>query len=85
LLVRVGLDTPTVGGAGRGGGNRLGQLTGVDDTGDTQRPPEGAPSLRQCETAGIGMQMRSPPRPPAGRIGHRAELARQALDRDDPQ
>jgi hypothetical protein len=26
--------------------NRLGQLTGIDDTGDAQRTPEGAPSLR---------------------------------------
>jgi len=26
--------------------DRLGQLTGIDDTGDAQRTPEGAPPLR---------------------------------------
>jgi hypothetical protein len=26
--------------------NRFGQLTGIDDTGNAQRTPEGAPTLR---------------------------------------
>jgi len=85
LLVRVGLDAPTAGGAGRGGGDRLGQLTGVDDTGDAQRTPEGVTSLRQCETDRIAMQVCPSTRPPAGRIGQRTELTRRMLDRDDPQ
>jgi len=84
LLVRVGLNAPTAGGAGRGG-NRHGQLTDVDDTGDAQRSPEGVASLRQCETSRIKMQVSSPTRPSAGRIGHRTELLRQMLDRDNPQ
>jgi hypothetical protein len=85
LLVRVGRNTPTTGGAGRGGGNRLGQLTGVDDTGDAQRTPKGAASLRQHEAGRIGMEMSSPARPSAGRIGLCLKVPRQPLDRDDPQ
>jgi len=68
-----------------GGVDRLDQLTGVDDTGNTQRPPKGVSSLRQCETSLIRVQVRSPTWPSAGRIGNRAELARRGLDRDDPQ
>jgi hypothetical protein len=85
LLVRVGRNTPTSGGAGRRGANRFNQLTGVDDTGDAQRAPEGAASLRQRETSRIGMEMCSPARPPTGRIGLCLNVPRQPLDRDDPQ
>jgi hypothetical protein len=81
----VGRDAPTIGGAGLGGLNRLGQLTGVDDTGDTQRSPEGASSLRQCETVRIKMQMRSPTGPPTCRIWHHPEQSRLVLDRDNSE
>jgi hypothetical protein len=81
----VGLDAPTADGAGRGGLDRFGQLTGVDDTGDAQRTPEGVSPLRQCETSRIDMQMCAPTRPPMCRIGHGTELARRTLDRDDSQ
>ena len=47
----------------------LGGRAGVQDTGDTQRSPEGAAPLRQRETGRIGMQMRSPSRQSTGRIG----------------
>jgi len=81
----VGPTRPTTGGAGRGGFYRLGQLTGVDDTGDAQRTPEGAASLRQREAGRIGMEMCSPARPSAGRIWLCLNLSRRQLDRDDPQ
>jgi hypothetical protein len=85
LLLRVGLGAPTIGGSECGASHRLGQRTGVDDTGDTQRAPEGAAALRQRETSRIRMQVRSPTRPPAGRIRHEAELLSIGLDRDKPQ
>jgi hypothetical protein len=81
----MGLDAPTADGAGRGGLDRLGQLTGVDDTGDAQRTPEDVSPLRKCETSRIDMQVSSSTRPSACRVGHGAELARRVLDRDDTQ
>jgi hypothetical protein len=61
LLVRVGLDAPTSGGAGLGGrDDRLGQPIGVDDTDEAQRSPEGVTSLRQRETGRVVMQMSTP-------------------------
>ena len=76
---------PPCGGAGRGGVNRLSQLTDVHNTGDTQRAPESASPLRQIETRPIEVEMGASTGPPADRIGHRPELARLALLRDDPQ
>lgn len=62
----------------------LGQLTGVGDPGQPQRPPEGAAPLCQRETSRIRMYVRSPTRQPAGRI--RAEAVTSPVpDRDDPQ
>jgi hypothetical protein len=61
-----------------------GQLGGVGDTVDAQRPPEGAALARLREASRIGMQVRSPPRHPAGRIGNEAKI-RPIADRDDPQ
>jgi hypothetical protein len=61
-----------------------GQLGGVGNTVDAQRPPEGATLARQREASRIGMQVRSPPRRSAGRIGDEAEI-RPFADRDDPQ
>jgi hypothetical protein len=83
-LSGVGLVAPTNGRAGRDA-DRLGQLTGVDDTGDPKCALESAPPLRQRETSRIEVQVRSPTRPVAGRIGLRAILAGGFLDRDDPQ
>jgi hypothetical protein len=57
----------------------LGQQTGVQDTGDPQRPPEGVTPLRQREASRIGVQMRSPPRQSAARIGLKA-----SFDHDEP-
>jgi hypothetical protein len=61
-----------------------GQLGGVGDTVDAQRAPEGATPARKREASRIGMQVRSPPRQSAGRIGDEAEC-RPLADRDDPQ
>jgi hypothetical protein len=61
-----------------------GQLGDVGDTVDAQRAPEGATPARQREASRIGMQVRSPPRQSAGRIGDEAEI-RPLADRDDPQ
>jgi hypothetical protein len=60
------------------------QLGGVRDTVDAQRAPEGATPARQREASRIGMQVRSPPRQSAGRIGHEAQI-RPTARRDDPQ
>jgi len=62
----------------------LGQLTGVDTTGKSQRPPEGAAPLCQREAGRIGMQVRSPTWQTTGRIGLEAHIT-LASDRDDPQ
>ena len=48
---------------------RLGQRTGVQDSGEAQRPPEGAPTLRKREASRIRMQVRSPARPSAAGSG----------------
>jgi len=49
-------------------GDRLVQLTGVEDTCDPQRSPEGSTSQRRLETARNGMQVRSPAGQCAARI-----------------
>jgi hypothetical protein len=87
LLVRVGRDAPTIGGSERIGvaANGLGERSGVDDTRDTKRAPEGAATLRQREARRIRMQMRSPARPAACRIRQKAEPVSSLLDRDYPQ
>jgi hypothetical protein len=87
LLVRVGRDAPTIGGSERIGvyADYLGERPGVNDTRDTKRAPEGAATLRQRETRRVGMNMCSPARPPACRIGRKAEPVSTVLDRDYPQ
>jgi hypothetical protein len=87
LLVRVGRDAPTIGGSERIEvyADGLDQRPGVDDTGDAKRAPEGAATLRQRETCRIGMNMCSPARPSACRIGRKAELVSTVLDRNYPQ
>jgi hypothetical protein len=87
LLVRVGRDAPTIGGSERidVATDGPGERSGVDDTRDTKRAPEGAATLRQREACRIGMHMCPPPRPSACRIGRKAELVSAVLDRDYPQ
>jgi hypothetical protein len=63
---------------------------GVDDPGDAQCAPEGATALRKCEAGRIGMQMRSPSRPDACRVGLDGDqfvtgLIDTTRDRDDSQ
>jgi hypothetical protein len=67
-----------------------GQRSGVDDPGDAQCTPEGATALRKCEAGRIGVQVRSPSRPDARRIGLDGDqlvtgLIDTARDRDDSQ
>ncbi|GAA2622709.1 hypothetical protein Adu01nite_02050 [Paractinoplanes durhamensis] len=52
----------------------LGKRTGVSNSGESQRPPEGPAPLRQREASRIRMQMRSPTRQSAARIGLEAEV-----------
>jgi hypothetical protein len=61
----------------------LGQQTGVEDTGESQRSPEGSTPLRQREASRIGVQMRSPARQSAARIGLKPELISR-LHRNEP-
>ena len=86
MLVRVGRDAPTIGGSERMNevGDDLGERTGVHDTGDTKRAPEGAATLRQREASRIRVQVRSPARQSAARIGLEPENISRS-DRDEPQ
>jgi hypothetical protein len=61
----------------------LGERTGVSNTGESQRPPEGTASLRLREASRIRMQMRSPARQSAVRIGLEAEII-PAASHDEP-
>jgi hypothetical protein len=61
----------------------LGQQAGVQDTGVPQRTPEGATPLRQREASRIGMQVRSPARQSAVRIGLKPEMISR-FHRDEP-
>jgi len=56
----------------------------VEDTGDTQRTPEGASPLRQCDTGRIGVHVGTSPRKSASGIGDQADLF-TIRDRDEPQ
>ena len=62
----------------------LGQQTGVSNTGESQRTPEGATPLRQREAGRIRMQMRSPTRQSAVRIRLKPEVI-SCSRRDEPQ
>jgi hypothetical protein len=62
----------------------LGKQAGVSNTGETQRTPEGTTPLRLRETGRIRMQMRSPTRQSAARIGLEPEVT-LGSDRDEPQ
>jgi hypothetical protein len=81
--IRVG-RRPTIGGSERRGrSDVLGQRTGVSNTSESQRPPEGSAPLRQREASRIRMHVRSPTRQPAARIGLQLEMISRC-DRDEP-
>ena len=82
----MGRQRPIIGGSGwpRDRPDVLGQQTGVSNTGDSQRSPEGATPLRQREAGRIGMQVRSPARQAAVRIGLELEMF-LCSRRDEPQ
>ena len=61
----------------------LGQRSGVEDTGESQRAPEGATPLRQREASRIRMKVRSPTRQSAARIGLKPEVV-SCRNRDEP-
>ena len=52
----------------------LGKRTGVSNTGESQRAPESTTPLRQREASRIRMQVRSPARQSAARIGLEPEI-----------
>jgi hypothetical protein len=60
----------------------LGERAGVGDTGEAQRPPEGATPLRLREAGRVRMQVCAPTRQPAGRIGNEPQ---GRVRRDEPQ
>jgi hypothetical protein len=64
---------------------RLVKLAGIQDTGHAQCTSEDAPTRRKREASRIGMQMDSPTRPSARRVGHKGENLTFALFRDDSQ
>jgi hypothetical protein len=61
----------------------LGQQTGVSNTSESQRPPEGTTPLRQREASRIRMKMRSSTRQTAVRIGLKPEIIPRC-NRDEP-
>jgi hypothetical protein len=62
----------------------LRQRPGVEDTGDSQRTPEGATPLRQREASRVGMQMPSATRQSAARIRLKLEMISRPR-RNEPQ
>ena len=75
-----------ISGSGRHGDRTdvLGKQSGVSNTGESQRSPEGATPLRLREAGRIRMHMCSPARQPAARIGLKPEVTSRS-DRDEPQ
>jgi len=61
----------------------LGKQSGVSNTGESQRAPEGTTPLRLRKAGRIRMHMCSPARQPAARIGLEPELTSRS-DRDEP-
>ena len=82
----MGRQRPIIGGSvrPRDRADVLGQRTGVSNTGESQRTPEGATPLRLREAGRIRMHMCSPARQPAARIGLKPEMTSRS-DRDEPQ
>ncbi|BCY14450.1 hypothetical protein L3i22_095380 [Actinoplanes sp. L3-i22] len=62
----------------------LGKQSGVSNTGETQRAPEGAASLRLLEAGRFGVQVSPPARQSAVWIGRKPEVS-PGSDRDEPQ
>jgi hypothetical protein len=62
----------------------LGQLPGVYDTGNPERPPEGATPTSQREASRVWMHVCTSARQPAGRVGPKP-VTGLAADRDNPQ
>ena len=61
----------------------LGKRTGVSNTGESQRPPEGPAPLRYREASRIRMQMRSPTRQSAARIRLKTGI-NPVIDQNEP-
>jgi hypothetical protein len=61
----------------------LGQLAGVNDTGDPERAPEGAAPMGQREASRVRVQVCTPTRQPTGRVGPE-DVTTLTADRDDP-
>ena len=82
----MGRQRPTIGGSVRviDRADVLGQQTGVSNTGDSQRPPEGSAPLRQREASRIRMKVRSPTRQSAARIRLEPEIVSRS-HRYEPQ
>ncbi|GAA2671147.1 hypothetical protein Apa02nite_018980 [Actinoplanes palleronii] len=62
----------------------LGKQSGVSNTGETQRTPEGATALRLREAGRIGMHMCSPARQSAVWIWQKPEVSLGSC-RDEPE
>jgi hypothetical protein len=82
----MGRRRPIIGDSVRRGDRTdvLGKRTGVSNTGESQRSPEGSAPLRLRETGRIRMQVCTPARQPAARIGLEPEIISRP-DRDEPQ
>jgi hypothetical protein len=82
----MGRRRPIIGDSVRRGDRTdvLGKRAGVSNTGESQRPPEGSAPLRLRETGRIRMQVCTPARQPAARIGLEPEIISRT-DRDEPQ
>jgi hypothetical protein len=81
----MGRQRPIIGGSvrPRDRADVLGQQTGVSNTGESQRTPEGTAPLRQREASRIRMKVRSPARQSAVRIGLKPEKISR-FHRDEP-
>jgi hypothetical protein len=82
----TGRQRLVISGSGRHGDRSdvLGKQSGVSNTGETQRTPESATSLRLPEAVRVGMQMCSPARQSAAWIGLKPEVF-PGSGRDEPQ
>ena len=62
----------------------LGKQSGVSNTGETQRTPEGATALRLREASRFGVKVSPPARQSAAWIGQKPEVF-PGSGRDEPQ
>jgi len=84
--IRVRRQRLTIGGSGRLGDRSdvLGQQSGVSNTGESQRPPEGATPLRQREAGLLWMHMCTSTRQSTGRVRLKPEIVSRP-NRHEPQ